>query len=700
MRKIYPSPPVPTRRPLSTRWCAVALVLAIVPALLLGLSGCGGGGGGEAAAPPPPAQGRSEALNVSAPGELLSYVKTKLRQRADARAANPMANVNGTTAAPALGLAAGPGATAAITVRSTTTVQEAGVDEPDLIKTDGSVILSLNPDARVGGVVTPRLHAHRRLADGSLLAMGTLDTPATAPAWQVSRGLIFAEAPRRAAVLAESVNIVQGGSCTVPGDCVSTGIAGSFFAVLTQSTVDVQLATASSTGLLTRGDRLAISGRLVGARLIGNTLVLVSSYTPLLAVEALPSTATAAEREALLTQLRTADLLPTLRVNGGAARALLADTDCWLQPANASLGIALTTITTLDLSVAGAAPVSRCIVGGSEALYMSASSLVLATTRTSYGTQATIVAYPSLIQTDIHKFALGSGATAGTVSYRGSGSVDGHLGWDIERKASRISEFGGDVRVLSYTGSFGWGDFPSITTAASPATLTVLRERASDLSLQVLARLPNAQRPAALGKAGEQVYAVRFMGDKAYVVTFRQTDPLYVIDLASPADPRTVGELVVPGVSESLFPLPGGLLFGVGREADDSGRLGAVKVSLLDVSDPSRPRELSTQRFGNPLSSSALDYSPQGLNLLQAGTTARIALPMLVFPASAPVTNPGAPSQLLQRFEVDSTARTLTLRPSIVSSSTPGHGLWTERSVQIGNDLYYLSNGGLTRWAW
>jgi len=699
MRKVYPSPPVPTRRLLSARWCAIALVLAIIPALLMGLSGCGGGGGSDAAAAPPAppaADERAQALNASAPGELLSYVKGKLRQRADALAANPTANVNGTVAAPALEFASGSSATATVTVRSTTTAQEAGVDEADLIKTDGSVILTLQPDARVGNTVTPRLRSHRRQADGSLVAVGTLDMPPIAPALLVSRGLFFAEAPRRAALLAESVTISTGSPCLVQGQCVTDTSTGTPFAALTQSSVDVQLASTSASGQLTAGDRLQIAGRLVGARLIGSTLVLVSSYTPPLAVDALPASATAAEREALLAQLRTADLLPTLRVNGGSARPLLADTDCWLQPANASLGIALTSITTLDLSAPGATPVSRCIVGGSEALYLSASSLVLATTRTTYSSGASIVAYPALIQTDIHKFAL----TGGSVSYRGSGVVDGHLGWDGERKASRISEFGGDVRVVTYTGSNGWGAEPSTTAAPSPATLTVLRERASDNSLQVLARLPNAQRPAALGKPGEQVYAVRFIGDKAYVVTFRQTDPLYVIDLANPADPRTVGELVVPGVSESLFPLPGGLLFGVGREADDSGRVGGIKVSLIDISEPSRPRELATQTFGSRFSSSALDSSAQGLNLLQVGSTARIALPMLVFPIDAPLTSPGLPSQLLQRFEVDSSARALRLLPSIASPSTPGQGSWAERSVQIGNDLYYLSNGGLTRWAW
>ena len=683
-----------SHRRLSHRLCMLVLLLAVLPALLLSLAGCGGGGA-AAEATPPSTDGRAQALQASASGELLSYVKDKIRQRASTLASDPAADVNGPSAAPPLTFNASPTATGAATLVSASTIQEPGVDEPDLIKSDGSLILSLQPDARTADAITPRLRSHRRQADGSLVAVSSMTVTALPPANQVSRGLLYAEAVRRAAVLAESITISSQDPCTTGGQCVGGGITGLPFAAVVNSSVEVQLVSADSVGNLVTGDRFSISGRLVGARKIGNTLVVVSTYTPVIAADKLPATTTAAEREAALALLRTQDLLPSLRVNNGTVRALLADTDCWVQPGNASTGIQLTSITTLDLGTAGAQPTSRCIVGGSEALYMSSNTLVLATTRTRYlASNLALTIYPPAFKTDLHKFSF----SASGVAYRGSGVVDGHLGFDPQRKAQRISEFNGDVRVLSYTGSAGWGNAPSTTTAPSPATLTVLRERASDTTLQEVARLPNSTRPAAIGKTGEQVYAVRFAADRAYVVTFRRTDPLYVLDLSNAADPRTAGEVEVAGVSENLFPLPNGLLFGVGRDADANGTTTGLKFSLIDVANAASPREIATVVVGNRFSSSGLDYALQGLGSLQVGSTTRLALPVLLFNGSNAV--PGTPSQQLQRFEVDSTTRALRSRPAFTSSASAGHGLWTERSLQIDNDLYYLSNGELTRWAW
>jgi len=85
---------------------------------------------------------------------------------------------------------------------------------------------------------------------------------------------------------------------------------------------------------------------------------------------------------------------------------------------------------------------------------------------------------------------------------------------------------------------------------------------------------------------GEEIYAVRFMGDKGYVVTFRETDPLHVIDLSHPSKPEVVGELKVPGYSSYLHPINDNLLLGIGREN------WKVKVSLFDLSSPSQPMEL------------------------------------------------------------------------------------------------------------
>jgi uncharacterized secreted protein with C-terminal beta-propeller domain len=82
----------------------------------------------------------------------------------------------------------------------------------------------------------------------------------------------------------------------------------------------------------------------------------------------------------------------------------------------------------------------------------------------------------------------------------------------------------------------------------------------------------------------ERIYAVRFIGDTGYVVTFRQTDPLYTVDLSDPANPRVTGELKITGYSAYLHPIGPDRLIGVGQEATEEGRTTGLQVSLFDVS--------------------------------------------------------------------------------------------------------------------
>jgi inhibitor of cysteine peptidase len=86
---------------------------------------------------------------------------------------------------------------------------------------------------------------------------------------------------------------------------------------------------------------------------------------------------------------------------------------------------------------------------------------------------------------------------------------------------------------------------------------------------------------------GEQIYSARFIGDRAYVVTFKQTDPFFVLDLSNPRNPTKAGELKIPGYSSYLHPLAQNLILGVGQED------GKVKISLFDVSNPNNPTEIS-----------------------------------------------------------------------------------------------------------
>jgi Beta propeller domain len=107
---------------------------------------------------------------------------------------------------------------------------------------------------------------------------------------------------------------------------------------------------------------------------------------------------------------------------------------------------------------------------------------------------------------------------------------------------------------------------------------------------------------------GERIYAVRFLGDVGYVVTFRQVDPLYTIDLSDPGRPRVVGELKIPGYSAYLHPVGEGLLLGVGQDATDEGRRLGAQVSLFDVSDPARPERLDQIPLGQGSTQAEFDH--------------------------------------------------------------------------------------------
>jgi hypothetical protein len=652
--------------------------IVVVGVLLLGA--CGGGGGGDV---PPGRSPGDAALKASQPGELLAFVKTKLQQRV----ATPTPSFGGVLAA------APPPATAAAAdsrARSETLVQEQGVDEGDLVKTDGATLYTLHPGPTAGGVpAMGQLTTYRRAADGSLSPAGSMVLPPPADNAGLASGMYHAAAARRLAVLSMAWKTTPLPGCV--GPCADLSLVPPQW--VSNSTL-LDMVSVADPAAPALAHSVSIEGRLMDSRVIDNTLYLVTVHAPRLAVEALPPDATAAQRAAALDQLAIGDVLPKLRVDGGPAQPLVADTDCYLQPSNASLALEITTVTAFDLASPALPRASRCFVGGSEALYMSPGSLYLATTRHAYGPAGERISYPPQIRTDLHKFALDAMA----VTYRASGEVAGHLGWDAQRKSYRLSEHNGDLRVLTFTGERGWffiadADSPS-APPPSPATLTVLREDGA--ALRTVGALPNAQRSEAIGKPGEQVYGVRFIGDRGYVVTFRQVDPLYVLDLANPADPRVVGELVMPGFSDHLFPLPQGLLLGIGRDATPTGLVGGVKVALIDVADPARATVLDTRVYGERGSASGLDHSRHGASLLQQGAVTRVGLPLALMRADGTELQQG-----LVRLEVDASTRTLADKPLLPSAPAGTWGEpWNDRSAQIGDQVYYFSRGSLTGFDW
>ena len=170
-------------------------------------------------------------------------------------------------------------------------------------------------------------------------------------------------------------------------------------------------------------------------------------------------------------------------------------------------------------------------------------------------------------QTSIHRFAIsGDGA-----AYTASGAVAG----DVRNQFS-FSEYNGHLRVITTTGE-SWDE-------SSETFVRVLREGDGEL-----------REVGSIGDMGngEAVQSVRFVGDVGYVVTFRQVDPFYTLDLSDPENPRVVGELKIPGFSSYLHPIGNGRVLGVGSDGTDDGRIIGSKVSVFDVSDPANPKEVA-----------------------------------------------------------------------------------------------------------
>ena len=163
--------------------------------------------------------------------------------------------------------------------------------------------------------------------------------------------------------------------------------------------------------------------------------------------------------------------------------------------------------------------------------------------------------------------------------------------------------------------------------------LFVIRESSDSPGLKIVSQLPNAEHPESIDKPNEDIYAVRFFNQYAYVVTFRRTDPLYAINLKDPENPFIEGKLNIPGFSEYLHPINENLLLGVGKQADDSGRVKGLKIALFNIADKSNPETINEIKVGNAGSNTALSYDYKAFAILPDTDTGihRITVPVNIF---------------------------------------------------------------------
>lgn len=231
----------------------------------------------------------------------------------------------------------------------------------------------------------------------------------------------------------------------------------------------------------------------------------------------------------------------------------------------------------------GTATASEAVLGGAENIYADADSLYYTFTNhrvkdkeeNKYKNTTTIVKL-SLKPDDISTVA------TGTVDGKPLNQFSMDEYEDNLRIVTTVTK--GEERVMDFSGntSYSSDDTPSVSVSWSSTTLNALY--VLDKELNTIGKIEDLAE-------GEQVYSVRFNGETGYFVTFRQTDPLFTVDLSDPKQPKILSELKIPGFSEYLHPFGEDHLFGFGKSATEQGSVTGLKISMFDVSNPANVTE-------------------------------------------------------------------------------------------------------------
>ncbi|MEU2610759.1 beta-propeller domain-containing protein [Micromonospora sp. NPDC007271] len=502
---------------------------------------------------------------------------------------------------------------------STTNNHEPGADEPDLVKTDGRRIVTVT-----GGVLRVVDPATRREIGRLDLAGADRDRW-----WPENDMLLHGD---RALVLVRSPAPMAG---PFPGRAADD--------------TRPRLLLIDLAGPPRIAGTYRIEGSLLDARLTGSTARVVVRSEPRFSFpydeRSTDAERTAANR-AVIAKAGLDAWLPRYEWTAGGMRHTgRVGCDRLSRPADAA-GTSLVTVLSFDLA-AGRLGDGDAVSVASDAdlVYGTPGSLYLAGVTWPEPRRWDRPWRPEAVRTTIYQFDTGG---PGRPRYVAAGSVPGA---PVNQYA--LSEWQGHLRVATTRTAAGGG--------TSESAVHVLTRRAD--------RLARTGVVDGLGR-GERIYAVRFLGDTGYVVTFRQTDPLYALDLTDPAAPRVTGELKITGWSAYLHPVPGDRLLGVGQEADTRGRTQGLQVSLFDVHDPGHPTRLA--RYHVPEAMSTVEYDPHAF--LFEPATGLVALPL------------GTGSiRLLNVTERD-----------ITEVGTVGHGSGqARRSLLIGGELWTVSEEGL-----
>jgi inhibitor of cysteine peptidase len=249
-----------------------------------------------------------------------------------------------------------------------------------------------------------------------------------------------------------------------------------------------------------------------------------------------------------------------------------------------------TTLVALNMNNDAQEPTHETIVmGGTSSVYVSTDNIYLTFPDYNWWQEdATMKTTVQRIQIDDDK-----------MTFEASGEVPGYI-----LNQFSMDEYNGYFRIATTINNFNWRTFTE--EPQSTNNVYVL-----DMNLNTVGTLENLA-------PGEQIYSTRFMGNRCYMVTFRNIDPLFVIDLSNPAAPTVLGQLKVTGYSGYLHPYDENLLIGIGKETiydakEDFAWYQGIKISLFDVSDVSNPVEIAKYEIGDRGTDSPILYDHKSL---------------------------------------------------------------------------------------
>jgi uncharacterized secreted protein with C-terminal beta-propeller domain len=629
----------------------------------------GGATASSALKPPPAASVRPRAF-ASCPA-LVSYAQANLARThgipetpilaLDGPVVAPVAKGVGVATPGAVSAAAAggnDGASPAAEAYSTTNDQEVGVDEPDIVKTDGSTLFTLS-GTRIEAVSV----------SGTPTLVGSLDLGSNGYNAQLllrgNRLIAISQAAPRYLPLPGPIQAAPSAVRSSP-----------YFAygASTQLT-EINVSDPSAMAIT---QTLTIDGSFVDARQAGSSARIVISSAP----RAIPLPAL---------QTSTTGWVPTSRFNDVRTgrhfiRPVAACSDI-RRPVDFS-GLGMLSIVTLDFDKGLGAAHTDSLMADAQIVYGSPTSLYLATQE--WINPALSVAQLPIGQTTvIDKFDV---SDPDTTTFVASGEVPGYL-----LNQFSMSESGQYLRVASTSRPIWWGGVavnggtPSFPVSQS--YVTVLQP-----SNGVLAPVGQV---SGLGQ-GEQITSVRFIGDIGYVVTFHQVDPLYTVDLSTPTAPKVVGQLDLAGYSAYLHPVGDGLLLGVGTDVSTDNEPSGSQLELFDVSDPAAPKLLAKTLIGSG-SSTQVTYDHHAFLYWAPANLA--VLPVQINPISyvtptpaggggvAVSPTPGASFTGAIGYKLSSGG--ITELGRVVQDTTNGTTPQIERSVVVGSRLFTISTAGV-----